>query len=193
MPGWGRHSNGQAEASNKILLTTLKKHLHLTKGKWVEELPEVLWAYITTNRKPTEVSLFALTYGMEAIIPTEASMPTLRTEFPEEANTEALGKDLDMTNELRKAAAVRITLYQRKLTSLYKKHVKSHALRVRDLVLRKVIENTANPAANKFQPNWERPYMIVRVGPTGSYALDKLDRTPMPRMWNAMHLNRYYQ
>ena len=35
-------SNGQAEASNKTLLTALKKRLDSAKGKWVEELPRVL-------------------------------------------------------------------------------------------------------------------------------------------------------
>ena len=41
-------SNGQAEATNKTLLSALKKRLERTKGKWVEELPGVLWAYRTT-------------------------------------------------------------------------------------------------------------------------------------------------
>ena len=35
-------SNGQAKASNKTLLTALKKRLDFAKGKWVEELPGVL-------------------------------------------------------------------------------------------------------------------------------------------------------
>ena len=35
-------SNGQAEASNKTLLTALKKRLDSAKGQWVEELPRVL-------------------------------------------------------------------------------------------------------------------------------------------------------
>ena len=35
-------SNGQAKASNKTLLTALKKRLYSAKGKWVEELSEVL-------------------------------------------------------------------------------------------------------------------------------------------------------
>ena len=56
---------------------------------------------------------------MEAIIPTEIGMPTLRTEIPEEANTEALARDLDMTNELREAAAMRMTSYQQRTTNLY--------------------------------------------------------------------------
>ena len=40
--------NGPAEASNKTLLTAMKKRLDYAKGKWVEELPGVLWAYKTT-------------------------------------------------------------------------------------------------------------------------------------------------
>ena len=35
----------QAEATNKTLLSKLNKRLKKAKGKWVEELPEVLWAY----------------------------------------------------------------------------------------------------------------------------------------------------
>ncbi|KAL6344991.1 hypothetical protein AAG906_007722 [Vitis piasezkii] len=46
-------SNGQAEATNKTLITALKKRLEQAKGKWVEELPSVLWAYRTTPGRPT--------------------------------------------------------------------------------------------------------------------------------------------
>ena len=50
----------------------------------------------------------------------------------------------------------------------------------------------ANPIDEKFQPNWEGSYTIARVGAAGSYSLNKLDGTPVPRMWNVMHLKRYY-
>ena len=150
---WYPQSNGQAEAYNKTLLTALKKRLHSAKGKLVEELPRVLWAYRTTNRKPTEISLFAFTYRMEAIIPTEIEVPTLQIEIPEKANDEAITKDLDIIDELREAATVLLASYQQRLTNLYNKHVKSRAFRAGDLVLRKVFENTTDPAAGKFQPN----------------------------------------
>ena len=65
---WYPQSNGQAEASN--LLTALKKRLDAAKGKWVDEISGVLWAYRTTARRPIGISPFALTYGVEAIIPT---------------------------------------------------------------------------------------------------------------------------
>ena len=44
-------SNGQAEATNKAIMTELKKRLEGTKGMWAEELPNVLWAYWTTPQK----------------------------------------------------------------------------------------------------------------------------------------------
>ncbi|CAL8992791.1 unnamed protein product [Prunus brigantina] len=41
--------NGQAEASNKIILDCLKKRLEGAEGNGVDELPGVLWAYRTTK------------------------------------------------------------------------------------------------------------------------------------------------
>ena len=79
------------------------------------------------------------------------------------------------------------------MENLYNRHIKLHAFRAEDIGLRKVFENTIDPAIDKFQPNWEGPYIVVRVGVVGSYALNKLDGTPVPRMWNAMHLKRYHQ
>ena len=70
-----------------------------------------------------------------------------------------------MTDELHEAAVVRIESYQQRLTNLYNRHVKPRAFKAGDLVLRRVFENMADLVARKFQPNWEGPYMIVRVGP----------------------------
>ena len=90
---------------------------------------------------------------MEKIIPTNIGIPTHRTEIPEKANAEAITKDLDMTDELREATAMRIALYKQRLTNLYNRHVKPRAFQAKDLVLRRVFENTIDLAADKFQPN----------------------------------------
>ena len=146
-------SNGQAKASNKTLLTALKKQLDSTKGKWVEELPGVLWAYRTTARKPIDVSPFTLTYGMEAVIPTETGIPTIRTATPESENEGSVIRELDTSDELREAATIRVTSYQRRLANFYNKRVRPRVFQPSDLVLRRVFENTADPTARKFQPN----------------------------------------
>ena len=62
-------SNGQEEASNKVILDGIKKRLEAAKEKWVEELPDVLWTYRTTPRRSTGESPFAMAYGTEAVIP----------------------------------------------------------------------------------------------------------------------------
>ena len=61
---------------------------------------------------------------MGTIILTKIGVPTLRTEILEEANTEAIAKDLNMTDELREAAVVRMVSYQQRITNLYNKHVR---------------------------------------------------------------------
>ena len=88
------------EDSNKTLLTALKKRLDSAKGKWVDKLPGVHWDYRTTARKPIGISPFAITYGMEAIIPIEIGMPTIRTDVLEQGNIDFMVKDLDTLDKL---------------------------------------------------------------------------------------------
>ena len=130
---------------------------------------------------------------MEALIPTKIGVPMVRTKIPKKANSEAIGKDLDMAYELHEAAFVHMALYQQRITNLYNRCVRQRAFQARDLVLRRVFENTVDPIAGKFQPYWEGPYTIVKVGIARLYALGKLDETLVLKMWNAMHLKRYYK
>ena len=159
----------------------------------MEELLGVLWAYKTTARKPTAVSPFTLTYGMEAVILTEISLPTVHTTASESANEESIVRELDTSDELREAVAIRLASYQHRLANSCNKRVRPRVFQLGDLVLRKIFENTAEPRVGKFQPNWEGSYIVRRLGEPGSYAIDTIDGTPVPRMWNAMHLKRYYQ
>ena len=80
-------------------------------------------------------------------------MPTIRAEIPKNAIVEVVNKDLDMADKLLEAATVRIASYQKRLTNLYSRHVKPRAFTARDLVLRRVFENTADITARKFQQN----------------------------------------
>ena len=130
---------------------------------------------------------------MEVVIPTEIGLPTIQTTTPESENARSVVRELDTSDELREAAAIRVASYQRRLANSYNKRVRHRVFQPGDLVLRKVFENTMDPTTGKFQPNWEGPYVITRPGEFGSYAINKTDGTPVPRMWNATHLKRYYQ
>ncbi|WKA11779.1 hypothetical protein VitviT2T_029246 [Vitis vinifera] len=178
-------SNGQAEATNKTLLSALKKRLEKAKGKWVEELPDVLWAYRTTPGRPTGNTPFALTYGTDAVIPTEVDMPTARTAVQGKRNEdEKLAKHLDWTDETREAASIRMAAYQQKVAAYYNRRVRPRIFKEGSLVLRKVFENTADEGAGKFQANWEGPYVVSKANENGSYHLQTLNGTPLLRPWN---------
>ena len=127
----------------------------------MDELPRLLWAYRTTAHRSTIISSFAITYGMEAIIPTKIGMPTIRTRMLDQENAELVSEDLDTVDKLRESAAVRIASYQRRLENSYNKQVKPLMFQPGDLVLRKVFETTVDPTARKFQPKWEGPYLIT--------------------------------
>ena len=122
-PGYPQ-SNGQAEASNKIILNGIKRKLEEAKGKWVEELPSVLWTHQTTARKSTGETPFALAYGVEAVIPLEVDIPTTRTtDFVVETNEDNLRKDLYLLEEKRDLATVRLVSYQQRIKREHDKNI----------------------------------------------------------------------
>ena len=94
------------------MVNGLKKRLDDAKGRWVEELPHVLWAYRTTPRRSTRETPFAITYGVEAIIPLKANFPTLRTNsFTPSGNDELLEESLDLIEERRERATIHLAYY----------------------------------------------------------------------------------
>ena len=154
--------NGQTKAVNKVIVNELKKRLDDAKGKWVEELPHVLWTYRTTPRKSTGETLFSITYGVEAVIPLKIGFPTSRTNsFNPSDNDEQLKKNLDLIEEKRENTMVQLAYYQQKLKQGYDSNVKLRPLTSGDLVLRKVMGTAKNPARGKLGPNWEGLYHII--------------------------------
>ena len=104
--------NGQAEAVNKITVNGFNKRLDDAKGKWVGELPHVLWTYQTTHRRSTGETPFSMTYGTEAVIPLETGFPTLRTSlFAPDSNDNLLKRSLDFIEEWRGNAIVQLAYY----------------------------------------------------------------------------------
>ena len=55
--------------NGKILIGIKKRLLEDKKGKWAEQLPEVLWALNTTESSATGFTPFRLMYGAEAMTP----------------------------------------------------------------------------------------------------------------------------
>ena len=185
--------NGQANATNKVIVSGLKKRLDDAKGKLVDELPHMLWTYCTTPQKSMGETTFSMTYRAEAVIPLESRFSTLRTDqFNAKENNCLLLDSLDMAEERREVATVKMTYYQQKLKQRYNKGVKSTPLAPGDLVLRKVVGTAKNPTWGKLGLSWERSYRITSIAGIGAYYLEDFDENVIPCLWNVNNLQRYY-
>ena len=97
-------------------MSGFKKRLDDAKGKWVEELPYVLWTYRTTPCRSTRETPFSMSYEAKAVIPLETRFITLRTSsFTPSNNDRLLEKSLDLIEECRGNAIVQLAYYQHKL------------------------------------------------------------------------------
>ncbi|KAL0451765.1 UNVERIFIED_CONTAM: hypothetical protein Slati_1154600 [Sesamum latifolium] len=183
-------ANGQVEITNRILIQEIKRRLERVGGNWAEELTSVLWAYRTTPRGSTGETPFSLVYGTEAIILAELGMPSHRVmNFSEECNENLLRENLDLIEELREKAFLRIQRYKNIMINSYNKRVKSQSFQVGDLVLRRV---DALKPIGKLDPTWEGPYKVTSIIGKGAYELEDPEGRPLPRPWNVHNLKKYF-
>ena len=120
----------------------------------MDDLPHVLWAYRTTPRRSIGETPFSMAYGSEAIIPLKTGFPTLKIDqLSVEENNRLLSTSLELVNERRKVAMVKMAHYQQKVEQRYDKGVKVTPLVLGDLVLRKVVGTMKNPSWGKLGPN----------------------------------------
>ena len=67
-------ANGQVERANGLILDGMKKRIYDENskgGKWIYELPLVVWGLRTQPSKVTAQKPFFLVYGSEAILSTD--------------------------------------------------------------------------------------------------------------------------
>ena len=69
--------NGAIEAANKNIKKIIQK-MTATYKDWHEMLPFALHGYRTMTRTSTGATPFYLVYGMEAVLPMEVQIPSLR-------------------------------------------------------------------------------------------------------------------
>ena len=154
-------SNGQLEVTIRTLKTTLKIKLEGLKGKWVECIPEVLWAYRTMRRSATRETSFALAFDIEAIALVKVGLKSPWIEFPDaDLNDESLFSNLDLLEEKREQALRRAEDYQRKTARYYDRKVRFNSFKPGDLVLKKLLPARKDPTHGKLGPNWEGPYVV---------------------------------
>ena len=187
-------TNGAVEAANKNIKRILRKMVETSKD-WSEKLPFVLWAYRTSFRNSIGSTPYSLVYGMEAVLPVEIEMGSLRVALEHQiSETEWVQSRYDQLNlldERRLRAADHVQAYQRKMTRAFRKRVRPRKFQKGDLVL-KVLRGLINDPRGKFRPNWSGPYVIRDLTQEGAAWLTDLDGNQFTEPVNVDHLKRFY-
>src|ERR1700738_1980908 len=105
-------TNGQTERVNGILVSILRKMILDSKRDWGTKLTATLWAYRTTYKVTTHATPFALVYGLEATLPIEYEVESLRvaidSRLTEKQSLRNRLTDLEELDERRRTAAQHI-------------------------------------------------------------------------------------
>src|SRR6266542_4765607 len=135
----------------------------------------MLWAIRTSPTRATGETPFFLTYGSEAVLPTELEFGSPRVRnFDEKPSEDSRLADLDQLEEARDVAAIRSAVYLQGLRRYHDHNVSGRAFSIGDLVLRKVQKRT-----HKLSAIWEGPYIVAEMTRPGAYKLQNSHRPPI--------------
>uniref|UniRef100_A0A2N9HEC3 RNA-directed DNA polymerase n=1 Tax=Fagus sylvatica TaxID=28930 RepID=A0A2N9HEC3_FAGSY len=191
--------NGQAEATNRMLLRILSKMVFDYGSNWNSHLADVLWAYRSSPKTATGFTPFSLVYGTDTISPTELVVPTPRvlqgSDLEADANicAEARMADLEGLDESRELARLKSQRNYQRMANAYSKTLQVRIFAEGQLVLKAAdFVRRGLPSPSKFSPNWEGPYLIREAHGSGYYKLSKSDGTTLADPINGKWLKHYY-
>jgi ribonuclease HI len=162
-------SNDIVERANSKIFTAIKKRLiDNRKGKWADQLPEVVWDLNTTEWWATRFTPFRLLYGSEAMTPQEIKHGSPRTSASAVPDVdEPTSKDL--IDGDRVLALQALNKYQAQTKAWRDNTVVPREFNKGDLVL---VRTTRTESRGKLEPKWEGPFIVkTKVSPS-AYRLE---------------------
>ena len=190
-------ANGQAEASNQILIKLIKKKIKEKPRKWYLTLNEALWAYRMDCHGSIKSSPYELVYGHNVVLPweiqTRSRRVTLQNDLIAEVYKNLMMDDLEDLSCQRLRALENFEANKLWVARHYKK-VKNKQFCEGELVwkVRLSIKSKDN-RFGKWSPNWEGPYQIKHCALGNAYILETLEgEEEFDRAINGKYLKKYY-
>ena len=112
-----------------MILDALKKRLYQKEekhpGRWLKELPAIVWGLRTQASHITGVTPYFLVYGSEAILPADVTFRAPRVENYDEEQAEAVrSEDVDRAKEERLITCIHTAKYLEGLRRYYNRNIK---------------------------------------------------------------------
>ena len=153
-----------------------------------------LWAYRTTVKTSTGFSPFQLVYGLEAVLPIECEIPSLKLAvelLPNTSPKEERLLYLTHLDETCRNATLANEAHKKWVKVQFDKTVKPRSFSEGDLVL-VYDQRHDDMGAGKFQSMWLGPYIVKQVLQIGAYELVDFEGIPLNEPRNGLYLKRYY-
>ena len=186
--------NGAAKAANKNVKKIVAKMTNRNKD-WHKKFSFTLYSYRTVVRTSVGATLFSLVYWMEAVLPIEVEISSLRAlmeaKLEEAVWVQARYDQLNLIEEKRLKALCHGQLYQKRMMRAHDKKVRPWQFRKRDLVLKKILPNQQDQRG-KWAPNWNGPYIVKKAFSRGVLILTKMDGNDLPSPINSDAMKKYY-
>jgi len=187
-------ANGQVEHANGMIIDALKKRLYTENdrapGRWMKELPAVVWGLRTQASRNTGVSPYFMVYGIEAVLPSDITFGSPRIENIDQSTADnARELEINCMEEKRLNSCLRTAKYLAAIRRYHNQNVKDRSFMVGDLVLR---WKTSQEGMHKLSTPWEGPFVVAKVTRPTSYRLAYPDGTRVPNSWHIDKLRRFY-
>ncbi|XP_017416451.2 uncharacterized protein LOC108327238 [Vigna angularis] len=186
--------NGAVEAANKNIKKIVQKMV-VTYKDWHEMLPFALHGYRTSVRTSTGATPFSLVYGMEAILPFEVEIPSLRvlmeTKLEEAEWVQTRFDQLNLIEEKRLTAVCHGQLYQRRMKKAFDKRMHPREFHEGELVLKRILP-IQKDHRGKWTPNYEGPFVVKKAFSGGALILTRMDGEELPLPVNSDAVKKFY-
>ncbi|PKI67587.1 hypothetical protein CRG98_012010 [Punica granatum] len=186
--------NGAVEAGNKNIKKIIEK-VTVNYKDWHEILPYALLAYRMSIRTSTGATPYSLVYSMEAVLPIEVEIPSMRilaeTELEEAEWAKQRYEQLNLIDEKRLKALCHGQCYQQRMARAFNAKVRHREFNPGDLILRKVLHVTPD-SQGKFSYKYNGPFVVKETFSEGAIILSDMDGTENALPVNADAIKKYY-
>ena len=171
-----------------------RENISVCKRNWNLILYSALWAYQTSVRNATKFTPFQLVDGLEAILPIQCKISSLKLMIdllPDTSEEEARLLNLIHLDEMRCEAKLANKAHKRRTKAQYDKNVQPCIYLEGDLVLL-YNQEVDVIGIGKFEPLWHGPYIVKIILAKGAYELVYYDGIPLAQPRNGLYLKHYY-
>ena len=154
------------------------------------KLHSAIWAYRVAYKTAIGTTPFNMVYGLDAILPIEFLIPTLRVAKQLEWTGHELSariEDIEKLDEFRLRAVAGMYAQKRRLKQFHDSHIINKQFQKGDLVL----AYTLKQHTSKLKKRGMGPYLIHDLSPSGAVHLATLDGVPMANWISGCRLKKY--